>query len=159
MHGPGPESDLLEKQPVPGWMTKVVGGVTLWIGFAFGALFSWMLYKISSPNVRMEMWVVVLLAVIAAIALFCVSVGYRLFFNRPNRYGSILGPIGWRIVSGFFGLTAVGLASAALFTDAYTNRTSIDVLSPILFSGVFSYWCFRIGERASRSPMRRQSAL
>ena len=159
MHDPAPESDLLERQPVPSWMTKILGGVTLWIGVAFGALLFWLLYKLASPNVRVEVWVVVLLGVVAAIALFCLSVGYRLFLNRPNRYGSILGPMSWRIVGGFFGLIAVGLASVALFTEAYSNQAPAEVWSSILFGGAFSYWCFRIAGKAGRRAMRGRSVL
>jgi hypothetical protein len=158
MQDPAPASDLLEKQPVHPWVAKILGGVTLWIGLAFVALLLWMLYKIASPNVRIEVWVVILLGVVAAIALFCLVVGYRLFLNRPNRYGSILGPMSWRIVGGFFGLIAVGLASAAFFTDAYMNHPSVEVFASILFSGAFSYWCFRIGRRASDRIVRGRGA-
>jgi hypothetical protein len=154
MQDPAPGSELLEKQPVHPWAAKILGGVTLWIGVAFVALLLWMAYGIASPNVRIEVWVVVLMGIIAAIALFCLVVGYRLFLNRPNRYGSILGPTSWRIVGGFFGLVAVGLASAALFTNAYMYRPSLEVFSSIMFSAGFSYWCFRVGRRASDRTLR-----
>ncbi len=156
MRDPAPESDLKETPPT--WMTKIVGGVTLWVGVAFGALLCWSLYRLASPSARsIDMPIVVFLGAVAVIALFCLSVGYRLFFNRPSPYGSILGPVGWRICGGFLGLWAVALAGAALFTEVYASKP--EVWPSILFLGASSYSCFRTLARLSRHGTRGESAL
>src|SRR5262245_47715125 len=88
--------------PVNRIYAKVVGGVMLWIGVAGLGLFVYFAYKLAvlgrTPAIGADVFMVVL----AIVGVFCVYVGWRLFFNRPNRFGSILTPLGWRALCGLF---------------------------------------------------------
>src|SRR3954466_3228813 len=138
-------------------MVKLVGGVLLWIGVAFGALLLWFGYGIFVGKPPGYFWPLVFLGAVAAIALFCLSVGYRLFFNRPKRYGSILGPVSWWLLAGFWGLLTIGLAGVALITDVPLPFSIPTVFALIIFSGSFAYYCVRGAHRA-RVSQKRTSA-
>jgi len=141
--------------PVSGWQLKIVGGVLLWIGVGAVGLFSWMLYKARLDHLG----VYVFLAAFAIISLFCLSVGWRLFFNRPNRYGSILDPISWRIVGTMFGLIAW------FFTELIMAR--LDARAEVLamfalwlaLSCAVCYWCFRRARLLSTHGSSGKGAL
>ena len=49
------------------------------------------------------------LSMLFLIMFFCLIVGYRLLFLKPNKYGSILGPFGWTGMSIFWGAIALML--------------------------------------------------
>ncbi len=51
-----------------------------------------------------------LLAFILPVCLLAMLFGWRLLFNRPNAYGSIMGPMAWRMC-GLLILIVAGLAS------------------------------------------------
>lgn len=64
------------------------------IGVAFVALVIWFGYLIFIRTSSADLWVFIVEGIFAALALFFFNVGYRLFFDRPNKYGSVLGPTG-----------------------------------------------------------------
>ena len=146
-------------QPVHPWVVKVVGGVLLSIGVAFGAFLLWFSYRVLLPKLPTDPWIFVFQAVVAVVALFCLSVGYRLFLGRPNRYGSILGPASWRILGGFWSLLTICLAGGAFLAD----KSSLDFMETmvwsIIFSGSFAYYCLRASRRVMVRRTQGQSAL
>jgi predicted O-methyltransferase YrrM len=73
------------------------------------------------------------------------AVDYRLAFNRPNLYGSVLGLNSWRGLGMFFAAIAAILAVQA------AQRGELDALAYASVSAAASCWCwmraFRIGRR------------
>jgi hypothetical protein len=128
-------------------MVKIAGGVLLWFGVGAAALFAWSSYKALSLPGPVHIAVFALIGVAGALAVFCIAVGWRLFLNRPNRHGSALGPVAWRILGALFGMAGAAMLGFALLRgDAPAEIRSIAV-----FSGggclLFSYWCFVLTRR------------
>jgi hypothetical protein len=139
------------------WLAKVVGGVLLWFGVAAVGLFFWAIYKIASFG-EMPPWkIYLLIAGLAITGIFCLSVGWRLFLDRPNRYGSSLTPMSWRILGTMFGL--LGAAFIA-FTWAFASDAQPDFLSSIAASVasvcLLSYCCFRLARQLAMRTAERK---
>jgi hypothetical protein len=113
---------------------RIIAVLMLSIGLAFIALFVWASYKVAVLARTPEVGAFVVLAVFATLAAFCSLVGWRLF--RPNKYGSVLAPVGWRILGSVFAATAL------LILVVGVRFQALDVLSGVVFSGTFSWWCF-----------------
>ena len=89
----------------------------------------------------------IVLLVLGGIAVFCLSVGYRLTFNRPNRYGSFLSPLGWRILCAVFLILTV-VAAVLLWGSRSPNAPSrFLVLAPLAFAAM----CGLAAVRTNRS--------
>lgn len=128
-------------------MVKVAGGVLSWFGIGAAALSIWVAYKALSLPGRVDTFILALIGASAVLAVFCLTVGWRLYLNRPNRHGSALGPLGWRIVG-----TVLGIAGCALLgLMAARSDAPVDVLSALFVSAVgclvFCYWCFLLARR------------
>ena len=130
---------------VDGWTTKIVGGVFLWIGVVFAGLTVWASYKVSLLHQPENAAAYGIACGFCLIAAFCLLVGWRLFWNRPNRYGSILGPIGWGILCLFFGGAGLFLTFAFGISKLLTD---ISLAWPVVACFVFSYWCFHLARKA-----------
>ena len=127
--------------PAPSALVRIVGLVMSSLGVAFAMLVGWFVYRLWVLERFDRLFPWVLIAVSAMTATFCLLVGSRLFFMRPNRYGSLLTPRGWRILgSVFYSVTgAMGLAAIL------SGRSELLVACP--FSAAFGLMCFRAGVR------------
>ena len=129
----------------PAWAAKLVGGVLLWIAVAALAFLVWTAHAILWLETPVSTLVLVLVAIVFLIGLFCLCVGWRLFLNRPNRYRSILGPTGWRILGVIFALT-LPLVMFAIVAKYKSNQSIPDFVFGLLslsFAVVLSWLCFR----------------
>lgn len=129
-------------------MVKLAGGVLAWFGVGAAFLFFWMVYKALSLPGPVHAAVYGMLGLSALLAFFCLTVGWRLYLNRPNRHGSSLGPTGWRVLGALFGLAGVAMLGFA----ALLPYATVDVRSLTALSGagclVFCYWSFRLARRS-----------
>ena len=143
----------------PAWAAKIVGGVLLWVAVGAFGLVLWFAYGLLAPGGQVALGAILFLLGLSAIGLFCLSVGWRLFLNRPNCYGSFLSPVGWRIL---------GVVFAALFPLALfgflamyrSNRSSFNIPYAVLSLGmnlVACFWCFRNAKAAFRA-VKKSSA-
>jgi predicted O-methyltransferase YrrM len=127
------------------WMARFLGIVCSLC--ALGAIAILIRLGISAISVPHRLTAAALLfaAAMVLIAGFFLSVDYRLTFNRPNLYGSILGLTGWRGLGAFFAAIAAVLAVQA------ARRRELDTLAYALVSAAASCWCWmralRIGRR------------
>ncbi len=130
---------------VDGWMAKFVGAVLLWIGVVFAGLTMWAIYKVSLLPQPEYIARYAIAAGFSLIGIFGFSVGWRLFWNKPNRYGSVLGPIGW-------GLLCLLFAACGIFIVVALGASRLLAESSLAWSVfaccVFSYWCFHLARRA-----------
>lgn len=76
-------------------------------GLAMTLLFGLGLTGSLAPPVRPDWPGVLILVAIGLVAYFLCLVSWRLIANRPNRFQSIMGPLGWRF-SAFVCLTGFG---------------------------------------------------
>jgi hypothetical protein len=126
---------------------RLIGLVAGLIGIAAVALAGWASYKVYPLEHRAPGFVVI--AMFLVIGVFFFLVGWRLLLNRPNRYGSILSPVGWRVLGSLFAVVGIGLFAFFVGTMTLTLDTISTTAVPVIGSAVFSYWCFRSAGRAS----------
>jgi hypothetical protein len=140
---------------------KIIGGVMLWIGVAFVALLIWASYKIMMLNRSPDYWAFVLLGAFALLATFCSLVGWRLFLNQPNRYGSILSPVGWRVLAGVFGVLGAGflIVSVVLLRDGISSNVLVTAVTSVASCAVFCHWCLVTARQAQANASRANGAL
>jgi predicted O-methyltransferase YrrM len=135
----------VRRSDVDRWMPRLVGIVSSLCGLgAIALLVRLGIAALSDPH-RLTAGALLFGAAIVLIAGFFLSVDYRLTFNRPNLYGSVLGLTGWRGLGVFFAAIAAVLAVQA------ARRRELDALAYGLVSAAASCWCwmraFRIGRR------------
>ena len=126
------------KAKVDAVFARLIGLVAGTIGIAAMALAGWASFKVYPLEHRAPGFVVI--GAFLVIGVFFLLVGWRLLLNRPNRYGSILSPVGWRVLGSLFAFF-VG-------TMTLTLDTILKVAAPVIGSAIFSYWCFRSARRA-----------
>jgi hypothetical protein len=155
--------DVIERaeRQVNAVFAKIIGGVMLWIGVAFVALFVWASYKILLLRRPPEFGMVALLGALAVLAAFCSLVGWRLFLNRPNRFGSILTPLGWRILGAMFGVFTIGflLFWIMLIRDGASTDLMVIAVISIASSALFCHWCLSAARQGQANAGRSSGAL
>lgn len=155
--------DVIERaeRRIAAIFAKIIGGVMLWTGVAFVGLFAWASYKIMSLNRAPDDWAFVLLGLSAVLAAFCSLVGWRLFLNQPNRFGSILSPLGWHMLGGVFAV--LGGASLVVSVVLLRGATSSDVLvmavTSVASCALFCRLSLHAARRAQANGSRRNGAL
>jgi len=79
------------------------------------------IYRNATLNRSVGFVLITAAAVWVAVCAFFLFVGYRLLFNRPNKYGSLLPPIGWYTLAGTFVSLAALLGTASLLAGRGFN--------------------------------------
>lgn len=151
--------DRAERQ-VNAVFAKIIGGVMLWVGVTFIGLLLWVLHAIVVLGRPLNLFVSGIASALAIVGVFCLLVGWRLFLNRPNRFGSILGPVGWRILGGMFGVFFIAcfiLAIVLLRGDS--SEILVTAVTSTAGSAIFCYWCFYSAKRAAANAARPRGAL
>lgn len=140
---------------------KIIGGVMLWIGVAFVVLLAWASYKVMIVGRAPGFGALALLGVLAILAAFCSLVGWRLFLNRPNRFGSILTPRGWRVLAAMFGVLAIGFVVfwIILLRDQASTDLLVMVVTSVASCALFCHWCLSAARRALANVRRSNGAL
>jgi ATP-dependent Clp protease adapter protein ClpS len=130
------------KLAVPSPLLKLVGAVMLAAGMLGAALAAWLI-ELRLPATRGDAsGSISLTALLVAICAFCSLVGYRLLFNRPNRFGSLFSPFAWRLFAGFFCLMGV------LMTIPSLRRGEYGALVILPCFGALGYACLLASRRA-----------
>jgi predicted O-methyltransferase YrrM len=136
---------LVRRSDVERWMARLLGIVSSLCGLgAIAILVRLGIAAFSAPD-RLTGGALLFGAAVVLIAGFFLSVDYRLTFNRPNLYVSVLGLTGWRGLGVLFAVIAAVLAVLA------AQRRELDALAYALISAAASCWCWmralRIGRR------------
>lgn len=131
---------FLFQQPRP-WLLRTGGVVALLTGFILFLPFVAMLIPSTATPNDLPPANRYALIIVFGLAAFCTSVGYRLTFHRPNRFNSLLPPVGWLLLGvGFLVLTAfLGYAEIA-------SGQSLDYRG-VLGCVLFAVGCFLIAVR------------
>jgi hypothetical protein len=137
------------KMKVNALFARIIGVAALIIGITGAVSSGLALYSIFLPEHQSG-------AAFAGIGtLFLISgffllVGWRLALNRPNQYGSILNPSGWRLLGAmFFVMGVVFVVFVARDWEHALNKIS-DLMIPTVSCFVFSYLCFKSAKHANR---------
>jgi ATP-dependent Clp protease adapter protein ClpS len=100
-------------------IARFVGGISLAFGIAMAMLVIWAVGRQLAVHSELDKSVIVIAALCSMISAFCSLVGYRLLFNRPNRNGSLLSPIGWMALAISLSAVGVALTSVAIVRGEY----------------------------------------
>lgn len=98
----------------------VTGLILAAFAVAMVALIAFMGWRVLQGELRVSGSGLLLVAVLAASAYGVGTLAWRLIANRPNRYGSIMGPVAWRIASVISFIAAVGSAYGAFLARDLT---------------------------------------
>jgi ATP-dependent Clp protease adapter protein ClpS len=126
---------------------KLAGTVMLGFGIGLAILALWMVERRFALHRASEISTVVVITVLVIISVFCSLVGYRLLFNRPNRHGTLLSPLAWRILAGFFWLSGLGLGGLTLAHGDFRALFGIACL------GVLGYCCLMASRGETFKPL------
>jgi hypothetical protein len=96
-------------------VARGTGGVLSWFGVALIGVFLWLVYVMVTESRPFSVGLVSFLTGLFVVGAFCLVVGFRMYLNRPNRYGSVLTPTGWNVLGLFFATGAVALGTTAFF--------------------------------------------
>ena len=158
LHQPQTRTEELLLQSVGERMESWVGIVCGAIGIALGSLVLW-LAVVALTRGRPPVGVCVVMAVVGALTYFFTSVGYRLVRRIPNRYGSILSPRAWSVLTVvFFGGGAIG-GYFSIITEDYRHLDGVAcaMLLALLSFGAASHFrrkSTRPGDAQSERPER-----
>ena len=158
LHQPQTRTEELLLQPVGERMERWVGIVCGAIGIALGSLVLW-LAVVALTRGRPPIGVWVVMAVVGALAYFFTAVGYRLVRRIPNRYGSILSPRAWSVLTVvFFGGGAIGGYLSIIAKDyRHLDGVASAMLTALLSFGAASHFrrkSTRQGDAQSERPER-----
>jgi hypothetical protein len=132
---------------LPVWPAKVAGGPLILLGLlllaaAMTSLLSHAGMEAKSSGARFGA-----AAFFGMPALLFLSVGIRLLLQRPNRYGSVLGPVVWFSLCALFAL--LGLAGGAF----HLTRSAVGYLDAgygLISTALLALLCYRAGIQAAR---------
>jgi ATP-dependent Clp protease adapter protein ClpS len=127
-------------------IARLAGGVLLAFGIALGLLAVAFVQRQFASSGEIELAVAVSIVCVFMMSAFCSLMGYRLLLNRPNRYGSLFSPAGWRILAALFYILAVGLTSFSIWRGNYRL-----LVAPVGL-GLLGYGCVIAGRRANIQP-------
>jgi hypothetical protein len=109
-----------ESAEVSRLLTLLAGLVLAAFAVAMAALIAFMGWRVLQGELRVSGSGLLLVAVLAASAYGVGTLAWRLIANRPNRYGSIMGPVAWRIAAVISLISAVGSAYGAFLARDLT---------------------------------------
>lgn len=123
------------------FLLKVVGGTMALLGAGALGLALWVTYRLWLFHRLENLGGLAFVAVCTITGAFFFRTGVRLVTNRPSRYGSLLTPVGWRIVGGVFALFVVFFAAVGL------RGGMIGFAVPAVVAACLSIICLRVAPR------------
>ncbi len=129
-------------------LARLAGGVLLGFGIALAIFSIWIVERQFAAGGAFQSTAAVLVISCLVISVFCFLGGYRFLLNRPNRYGSLLSPPGWKMLAACFCVLGIGLAVLAI-----TRGDHQLLLAPVGL-GILGYGCLLAGRGAAvrRAP-------
>jgi tetratricopeptide (TPR) repeat protein len=108
-----------EQEPLSGTaqaLARLAGIILLVFGIALGALVGLGIERNFGSPLTISASASVGLTVLALLSAFCCTVGYRLALYRPNRYGSIVSPNLWLLLTVAFGSQGLVLGAMSFLS-------------------------------------------
>lgn len=133
------------EQPAPPVLVRAAGFVMSAFGVVLASVDAWYLYRLWLLD-RLDRPIGLAFVVVAGtIAFFCLTVGGRMYLNRPNRYGSLLTPRGWAGLGAVFQVVAALVALIGIVSGMYV------LLLGCVLTVALGLMCLRTGSRLSPS--------
>lgn len=115
-------------------LARIAGAVLFLFGIALAALSVWLVERQLTLHGTVAVDAQIGVLIFGIISLFCIVVGYRLAFNHPNRYGSILSPTAWIVLGAMFGFLGLGITAMVLVYKLFDTQFITPVVSPYVFA-------------------------
>jgi len=119
------------------------GFVLLVAALGLAILITWIVARQLVIAADMNRTVLLLSAAIAAVAGVCGTIGFRLAFNRPNRYHSLLPPFGW------YAMAAVFVAFGSVLGFELIRDGNYEQLVAAGCAILLGYWSWKAGRIAA----------
>jgi tetratricopeptide (TPR) repeat protein len=129
-------------------LARIAGAILAVFGGGMGAGLLLLIYRLAMTSDDLDRTALIVMAGLLGLAAFCLSLGYRLVLNRPNRHGSLLSPWAWRVMGGGFLILTLLLGKLMLFRTPPAPNFAI-LLAPLLFAG--GCWIAARGAERSRA--------
>jgi ATP-dependent Clp protease adapter protein ClpS len=100
-------------------IARIVGGTSLVFGIASAILAAWAIDRQFAIRGIVQISAAAAVVVYLSISGFCCLAGYRLVFNRPNRYGLLLSSSRWKWLALCFLIVGLTLAAIGLGRGEY----------------------------------------
>ena len=142
----------LFKRAEDSWLLRGIGALALLAGVPFAALAGFAAIMLSSRALAEPVLFLAMLLVPGLIAAFLLSVGWRLLFNKPNKYRSVLHPLAWWVIAAL--LTAAGSWLASVLVSA----RQYDSLGCVVFVVLLGLASALIGMRTARGTWGVENA-
>lgn len=127
-------------------IARIAGVILFVFGIGLATLSVWIIERQLTFHGALSLDVLTVVLVLSVISLFCIVVGYRLAFNRPNRYGSILSPSAWIVLGAIFGILGLGTTAYVVIFKLFDTQFITAVVSPF----VFAVLCWRASAAARK---------
>ena len=124
-------------------MARVAGAVFCVLGLAIGIFSVFAIARLISFKGNIRAPGLYAFLGLLLLGIFCIATGYRLVFNRPNRYQSVLPPWGWYALALAFAALAAGTAFL-VHGKGYPGKMAGNV-----WAIGFSALCFKAGRKAA----------
>jgi hypothetical protein len=124
-------------------IARLAGGTLLAASLGLALLGVWILDRQLTLRGTVEPSVLVFTAVLTIVGLVCGVMGIRLTFNRPNRYRSLLPPLGW------YAMTSVFALLGSILGFVVIRRGDYEQLVGVACTVAFAAWCWRAGRIAA----------
>ena len=141
------------KREVDAWLQRAVGVLALAAGVPFALLFMFVVARTAGRLPAEAALILGVLAVLALLAGLLLSVGWRLAFNRPNAYNSLLSPNAWFAIAAVFLVIAAWLAVAMIRAGNLAGLINAPAYSMFLAVGSAA-----VGVRAKRRAGSEKNA-
>src|SRR5688572_26763952 len=122
--------------PMSKVLARISGVVLLLAGLGLEALFIFIIERQLTLRGGVERSVLIASVILSIIGFACCLIGFRLAFNRPNRYQSLLPPFGWYAMALIFVVLGPGLGVLMIRQGDYEQL--VGAACAILF-GVFCW--------------------
>jgi ATP-dependent Clp protease adapter protein ClpS len=124
-------------------IARIVVGTSLAFGIASAILALWAIDRQFAIRGMVQISAAAAVVIFLSISAFCCLVGYRLVFNRPNRYGSVLSRSGWMMLGLCFWIVGLTIAAIGLGQGKY------QLLGAAIGLGVLGFGSVLAGRAAS----------
>jgi hypothetical protein len=128
---------------------RITGSLLSLFGIGLAILCLWIIERQFALLGTVRLNALTLVLIFGLISFFCVVVGYRLTFNRPNKYGSILSPSSWIILGLVFGALGLAITAGIIFINLPTR-----FISTAIFLILFTVVCWYSGSLARKRRLK-----
>jgi predicted permease len=125
-------------------MARLSGVILLFAGLCLASLVTWIVARQLTMRVDIERSALLFCAIVAIVAFVCGTIGFRLTFDRPNRYQSLLPPFGWYTMAFVFVLLGSGLGFMVIRREG-----DYEQLVGAACAIVVARWCWKAGRTAT----------